>query len=230
MLAAILGITMAAQDVKLPPMETVTLLIFKRGTRPQGITEEALEEMQKGHIANLGRLFNERKSPCAGPFDDGGDDRGIVILQLPKDKVAAEFESDPFVKNGLLKLELYSWMAPKGLFTYEWVEGKTKMIRGTLAWVKEGPHYGEMKGDEFNKAMAGHINHNLDLMRNGDAGLVGPAADKNERGRGFYLFLTDSDEKIDKLNAADPLLKAGHFQMERKKVWFGEGLFKKLTG
>jgi uncharacterized protein len=227
MITALLGMAMAMQEVKLPPMETYTLLIFKRGTRPEGISEEALNKMQEGHIANLTRLFNEKKSPCAGPFDDGGDFRGIVILSLPKDKVEAEFESDPFVKDGLLTIELYSWMAPKNLFTWVWNED-SKMMRGTLAWVKEGPHYGELKGEEFDKAMAGHINHNLDLMRTGDAGLVGPAAEKNELGRGFYLFLTDDDEKISALNEKDPLLKSGHFKMEMKKLWFGSGLFKKL--
>ncbi|MFM9873853.1 MAG: YciI family protein [Fimbriimonadaceae bacterium] len=228
MITALVGMAMAMQDVKMPPMETYTLLIFKSGTRPEGITQEAVEKMQAEHLANLGRLFDEKKAPCAGPFDKGGDFRGIVILTLPKDKVAAEFDADPFVKNGLLKIELYPWMAPKDMFTWDWKED-TKMMRGTLAWVKEGPHFGELKGEEFDKAMARHINHNLDLMRNGDAGLIGPASEKNELGRGFYLFLTDEDEKIKAFNDQDPLLKSGHFMMESKKLWFGSGLFKKLA-
>ncbi len=228
MITALVGLAMAMQDVKLPPMETYTLLIFKRGTRPEGITDEAITTMQDGHLANLTRLFNEKKAPCAGPFDNGGDYRGIVILALPKDKVAAEFEADPFVKHGILKTELYSWMAPKDMFTWEWKED-AKMMRGTLAWVTEGPHYGELKGEEFDAAMAKHINHNLGLMRSGDAGLVGPAAEKNDLGRGFYLFLTDDEEKLKALNEQDPLLKAGHFKMEMKKLWFGSGLFKKLA-
>lgn len=227
MITALVGLMMTMQDVKLPPMQTYTLLIFKSGTRPEGITQEAIEKMQGEHLANLGRLFNEKKAPCAGPFDNGGDFRGIVILNLPKEKVAAEFEADPYVKHGILKIELYPWMAPKDLFTWDWKED-TKMMRGTLAWVNEGPNFGELKGDEFAKAMAGHVNHNLDLMRNGDAGLVGPAAEKNALGRGFYLFLTDEDAKIAAMNEKDPLLKSRHFKMEMKKLWFGSGLFKKL--
>ena len=208
-------------------METYTLLIFKSGTRPEGITQESLDKMQAGHLENLGRLFNEKKAPCAGPFDNGGEYRGIVILELPKEKVPAEFEADPFVKNGLLKIELYSWTAPKGLFTYDWTED-TKMMKGTLAWVKPGPGVDSIKGDELKKAFNAHIVHNLDLMKKGEAGFVGPAAEENELGRGFYLFLTDDEAKIKALNEKDPLLKSGYFQMEMKKVWMGEGLFKKL--
>jgi uncharacterized protein YciI len=229
MVPALVGLMMSVpQELKLPPMETVTLLIFKSGTRPEGISQEAVNEMQKEHLDNLGRLFNERKAPCAGPFADGGEFRGIVILQMPKDKVAAEFESDPFVKHGLLKIELYDWMVPKGLFTYEWND-KTGMMKGTLAWVKAGPGVETLKGEELNKAMAVHINHNLDLMRTGEAGLVGPAGAKNDMGRGFYLFLTDDKEKIRALNEKDPLLKSGYFVMEMKSVWMGQGLFKKLA-
>lgn len=227
MITALVGLAVTMDDVKLPPMETYTLLIFKSGSRPEGITQEAIDGMQAEHLANLGRLFNEKKSPCAGPFDNGGDYRGIVILTLPKEKVAAEFEADPFVKHGILKTELYSWTAPKDLFTWEWNED-SKMMRGTLAWVSEGPNYGALKGDAMTKAMAGHINHNLDLMRNGDAGLVGPAAEKNALGLGFYYFLTDDEAKIKALNEKDPLLKSGHFRMEMKKLWTGSGLFKKL--
>lgn len=215
------------QDVKLPPMTTYTLLIFKRGDRPLGLAQEELEKMQSDHLANLGRLFNERKSPCAGPFDNGGDYRGIVILELPKNKVAAEFEGDPFVKNGLLKLELYSWVSAKDMFTYEWND-EAGMGEATLAWVTEGPNFEKVKGEEFQKQMSAHINHNLNLMRTGDAGLVGPAVEKNALGRGFYLFLTGDAEKIQALNKKDPLLVSGHFKMEMKKLWIGKGLFKKL--
>lgn len=223
MVPAILALTVTQPN--LPPMETVTLLIFRSGKQPQGISQEAISEMQSQHLANLGRLFTEKKAPCAGPFENGGEDRGIVILQLPKSKVAAEFESDPYVKNGILTLELHEWTVPKNLFTYEWND---KMNKGTLGWVKTGPNPDQFKDKDLSKEFGQHIEHNLNLMRKGVAGLVGPANSENDRGRGFYLFLTDDQEKIREINQKDPLIKSGYFVMEMKTLYFGDGLFKLL--
>lgn len=225
MLSATLALIMSTQELKLPPMETNTLLIFKSGTRPEGITQEAIEQMQKEHLANLTRLWNEKKSPVAGPFENGGDFRGIVLLKLPKDKVAAEFEQDPFVKNGLLKIELYSWMNPKDIFSWEY---NGEMEKVTFGWVKKGPNYKEDNSPEAQADFLKHVNLNLDMMRNGTAGVVGPLTEANDRALGVYIFLTDKPEKVKEITKDDPHLKSGRLVMETKSLWIGKGLFKKL--
>lgn len=225
MLSATLALIMSTQELKLPPMETNTLLIFKSGTRPEGITQEALEKMQSEHVANLTRLFQEKKAPAAGPFISGGDFRGIVILRLPKEKVAAEFENDPYVKNGIMKVELYSWMNPKDMFTWEY---KGEMERVTFGWVKKGPNYKEDESPEAQSAFLKHVNLNLDMMRTGSAGLVGPLTEANDWALGVYIFLTDNPEKVKEFTKDDPYLQSGRLVMETKTLAIGKGLFKKL--
>jgi uncharacterized protein YciI len=74
-------------------------------------------EIQKGHIANLERLYKEGKSKLAGPFMDGGDMRGIVILDVASlEEAKAEMSKDPAVINGRLEPVIKQWYGPAGLY------------------------------------------------------------------------------------------------------------------
>lgn len=74
-------------------------------------------EIQKGHMANLERLYKEGKSKLAGPFMDGGDMRGIVILDVASEIDAInEMSKDPAVTNGRLELVIKQWYGPAGLY------------------------------------------------------------------------------------------------------------------
>lgn len=227
MLTAALAILMTAPQVKLPPMQTVTLGIFMRGTRPQGISQDALAEMQKGHIANLERLYRERKSPAAGPFENGGDRRGIVILEMQAKAAAQEFEQDPFVKDGLLKLEFYEWMVPKGMFGYPSAES-FEMQKVMFAWVSKGPNYQDPPRDLDNQNFPAHVNLNLDLMRQG-RGLIGPLTTANPWALGVYILETSEEKTMRAWLESDPHLKSGRLQLNHLALYMGKGLFKRLT-
>lgn len=73
----------------------------------KGFTERsALEEMQKGHVANFQRLFGEKKLLAAGPLKDPTEfKRGIVVVKAPSQQVlAGYFQPDQYVREGYLKL------------------------------------------------------------------------------------------------------------------------------
>ena len=227
MLTTTLALLIMAPQVKLPPMQTVTLGLFMRGTRPQGISQDTLTEMQAGHIANLERMFRERKSPAAGPFENGGDRRGIVILEMPATAAAKEYDQDPFVKNGLLKLELYEWMVPKGMFAYPAAE-TFEMQMVMFAWVSKGPNYQDPPRDIDNQNFPAHVNLNLDLMRQG-RGLIGPLTTANPWALGVYILETDDEKVMRTWLASDPHLKSGRLQLNHLTLYMGKGLFKRLT-
>ena len=74
-------------------------------------------EIQKGHMANLERLYYEGKSKLAGPFMDGGDTRGIVILDVASEEEAKnEMSKDPAIINGRLEAVIKQWYGPAGLY------------------------------------------------------------------------------------------------------------------
>lgn len=73
-------------------------------------------EIQKGHMANLERMYYEGKSKLAGPFMDGGEMRGIVILDVATEEEAREqMNRDPAIINGRLEAVIKKWYGPAGL-------------------------------------------------------------------------------------------------------------------
>lgn len=73
-------------------------------------------EIQKGHMANLERMYYEGKSKLAGPFMDAGEMRGIVILDVASEEEAREqMNRDPAVINGRLEAVIKKWYGPAGL-------------------------------------------------------------------------------------------------------------------
>ncbi|NOS83572.1 MAG: hypothetical protein HOP31_00395 [Ignavibacteria bacterium] len=73
-------------------------------------------EIQKGHMANLERMYYEGKSKLAGPFLDGGEMRGIVVLDVATEEEAREqMNRDPAIINGRLEAVIKKWYGPAGL-------------------------------------------------------------------------------------------------------------------
>lgn len=73
-------------------------------------------EIQRGHMANLERMYYEGKSILAGPFMDGGEMRGIVILDVTSEEEAhAQMNRDPAIINGRLEAVIKKWYGPAGL-------------------------------------------------------------------------------------------------------------------
>jgi len=73
-------------------------------------------EIQKGHMANLERMYYEGKSKLAGPFMDGGEMRGLVILDVASEEEAREqMNRDPAIINGRLEAVIKKWYGPAGL-------------------------------------------------------------------------------------------------------------------
>lgn len=80
------------------------------------IDSAAAMEIQRGHIANLERMYYEGKSKLAGPFLDGGEMRGIVILDVASEEEAREqMNRDPAIINGRLEAVIKKWYGPAGL-------------------------------------------------------------------------------------------------------------------
>ncbi len=126
-LALVFGSNSAAQT---PPQPTATPVVgpgdFEMTTyyvgflyRVPNTTPEASAEseaLQKAHLANILRLFEEGKLLVAGPFTDGGDLRGLYVFRVGSMAEAkALAETDPAVKAGRLRLEFHPWFAAKNI-------------------------------------------------------------------------------------------------------------------
>ena len=104
-----------------PKMEKVYLVLLKKGPAWTAEKTEATKAIQAGHMANIERLWKEKKLIVAGPGGDDGDMRGVFVFDTDSlDEAKALAASDPAIKAGRLAPEFHSW----------WVERKALPVAG----------------------------------------------------------------------------------------------------
>jgi uncharacterized protein YciI len=104
-----------------PAMAKVYLVLLKKGPAWTAEKTEATKAIQAGHMANMERLWKERKLIVAGPGGDDGDMRGVFVFDTDSlDEAKALAASDPAIKAGRLAPEFHSW----------WVERKALPVAG----------------------------------------------------------------------------------------------------
>lgn len=95
-------------------MKQYFLVLLKRGPvrNQDSVTAAAL---QKGHLDNITRLYNEGNIDIAGPMMSDGDLRGIFVFNCATyDEVLNHCTTDPAIKAGRLVAEIHPWYAAKG--------------------------------------------------------------------------------------------------------------------
>jgi uncharacterized protein YciI len=72
-------------------------------------------KIQAGHMNHINEMAKTGKLAIAGPFDNGGKYRGILIFDVDSISEAIRMESsDPAVVSGRLEMEAIYWWAAKG--------------------------------------------------------------------------------------------------------------------
>lgn len=96
-------------------MKQYVFAMYIRGDRSQEFSKTELEEIQKGHLANINKHAEAGKIIAAGPFGDDGEWRGILIFDVETMEEAEEIlKQDPAVIAGRLRYELHPWWGAKG--------------------------------------------------------------------------------------------------------------------
>lgn len=96
-------------------MKRYVMAFLKRGPNRDRPKAEA-DELQRLHMANIGRLAEEGKLVLAGPFFGDGDLRGIYIFDVETIEQAKQLTStDPAIKAGSLVMELVPWYGSAAL-------------------------------------------------------------------------------------------------------------------
>ncbi len=71
--------------------------------------------IQKQHMAHLDKLAKDGKLVVAGPFEKGGDHKGLLIFDVETIDEALKLEGeDPAVKAKRLKMQAFYWWGAKG--------------------------------------------------------------------------------------------------------------------
>lgn len=96
-------------------MSRYVLVLLKTGPNRQQDAESA-SELQRGHMAAINQLASEGKLVLAGPMLDGGELRGLFILNTAEPDEAAQWlQADPAIQAGRLSVELHPWYGSAAL-------------------------------------------------------------------------------------------------------------------
>jgi uncharacterized protein len=92
------------------------VMLLKGANRTQDSVTAA--KIQREHLANIDRLYNEGKIKVAGPFGDRGDWLGIFIFDCEtKEEVEKLLTTDTAISSGRLAYDIRPWYtAPIGSF------------------------------------------------------------------------------------------------------------------
>jgi uncharacterized protein YciI len=72
-------------------------------------------KIQEGHMKHLNKMAATKKMVIAGPFEEGGKHRGILIFDVDSISQAIRMEStDPAIVSGRLEMQAIYWWAAKG--------------------------------------------------------------------------------------------------------------------
>jgi uncharacterized protein YciI len=95
-------------------MTTVYLVLLKKGPKWSAAETADSKAIQEAHMANIRRMWEEKKLILAGPTDDPADLRGVFVLKAASAEEAQSLAStDPAVKAGRLIATVYPWWVDK---------------------------------------------------------------------------------------------------------------------
>lgn len=222
---AVIAVTGMAQDAPME-FEKFWFVYLVRGEGRESFSDDQIQKMQGDHLANIDRMWKEKIAIVAGPFGTEGPRRGFVLIKRSalKDKkaVESEFADDPFVKNGLLKVEVFKWMTTKSAIH----EVKEDAVMKEYVFViynrpKDRPEF----SDEFSeKTQAAHLAHNHEMKEKHKMLIAGPFEDGGKM-RGILIFNRADMEAVKKIVGADPWVKAGGLEAEFFKLYVAQGAF-----
>ena len=100
-------------DTTLVMKRYVFMLLNEGSKRDQD--SATVTKIQDGHMKHINEMAQTGKMVIAGPFEDGGKHRGILIFDVDSISQAIRIEStDPAVLSGRLEMQVIYWWAAQG--------------------------------------------------------------------------------------------------------------------
>lgn len=97
-------------------MRKYIMAFLKVGPKRASIDSAQAVELQRAHMANIGKMAKEGKLALAGPFYGNGDLRGIYVFAVDNLEEAEKLTAtDPAIIAGSLEMELIPWYGSAAL-------------------------------------------------------------------------------------------------------------------
>lgn len=216
-----------AQDAP-PDMMTYQMVLLKKGPAAPPSSPEAQKKMQDEHLAALADMNRKRINLIYGPVLADVDLEGIGILDVPTaDEAKKLFANDPFVKAGVMVVEVRPWMGPRGWFSPPVstdVTNPANLEPLVLGFLVRGPNTSQDRAsaDRLQKA---HLAYMDSLHAQGKLVMAGPFADQGPS-RGVVVYRVKDVAEAKALAAEDPAVKAGRLVLEAYPWMTFKGILK----
>jgi uncharacterized protein YciI len=96
-------------------MTTYQVAFLRRGPKWTAQSTPETQKLQEGHMSHIGAMAKTGKLILAGPFEDGGELRGMFVFKATAEEPRQLAEQDPTVKAGRLVLEWHPWYSAEGI-------------------------------------------------------------------------------------------------------------------
>ncbi|MBL6447407.1 hypothetical protein JMN32_13905 [Fulvivirga sp. 29W222] len=177
------------------------------------LSEQAMDSLQKGHMANIQRLSSEDKLLVAGPFEGGG---GIFILNTNSISEAREWiNTDPAIKAHRYRIEILPWTPRSGGICK--VSEDTKMVFYTF--IRYQSHITKFNVQQAPEWFLKHDRYSHEIVKTGN--VISEGVFDNDDGS----ILIMKGEVEPEVIMSDPAVKNGILQPELKTIWVGKGSF-----
>lgn len=216
-----------------PPTESVRyqlgLLVRGKSWTPERTPRT--DSIQAGHMANMGRMAEHGALLVAGPFERGGEMRGIFVFRPGDDPLDSLMAGDPAIASQRLEVRRFPWVAPPGLGDDYKRRAEERRRNGEAAkdsmvnfgWVmlERGPRYDAKPSGKVKRLLGRHQAHVDKLRRSGQLVFAGAIEGTGDL-RGVLIMQGDS-ASVAKAVAADPAVKAKRFQPRILRWWTAWG-------
>ena len=193
--------------------EEYVVVFLNNNPEKQELPEDQVNDLQRQHLANIGKMAKEGKLLMAGPFEGGG---GIFIMNTSEIETAKRWIlSDPAIRSNRWKIELLPLAARIG---------KPCLANEDAAMVEKQfvrflPHITKFNVQQAPQIFLEHDKY-IDKIQ-GQSDVLFEGIFSNDDG-GIMVF----DNPVDKaLLTNDPSAIEGMIIPEVKKIWMAEGSF-----
>ena len=189
------------------------------------IPVEKAQEIQKLHMAHLGRMAGMGHLVAAGPLGDP-DLRGVVLFQGITLEQARELASqDPAVQNKRLFVDVAPWPGPPGIGAVTMAKMKAdpnadfKMIRNALVVYWKTSQWPAHLNAETNRGtLSAHVAFMEKLKESGAVHALAPLTGSKDF-VGVAIYKTEKAEEALEACAADPFVTSDWVKPQAL-VWF----------
>ncbi len=167
--------------------------------------------MVKEHVVHIFKLGASGVFAAAGPFTDGGDIQGVIIVKADTPEKALEIEAaDPGVKAGLFTMEALPFLSPEGWFG-RWAEfGSFEQVY--FGVLNRGPNRGQDEATA-KRLQEAHLRYMDGQSKEGRLVVAGPFMVDGDR-RGIVVYRVANMDEAKQRAEADPMIKVSRLAVE----------------